>query len=40
MIEYLRDLVSKSKSGDEYGKFEVSLCKSMSIFSFSFLLRC
>lgn len=25
MIEYLRDIVSKSKAGDKYGKFQESL---------------
>lgn len=28
MIEYLRDLISKSKAGDPYGKFQVSFLPS------------
>ncbi|CAL5333491.1 unnamed protein product [Camellia sinensis] len=37
MIDYLRDLVSKSKPGDKYGKFEVSFCESISTFHFIYL---
>ena len=32
MIEYLRDLVSKSKAGEKYGKFTKIFCKSIKTF--------